>query len=286
MRHCVGSLPGVSATVHHAPPCQLDDDGNTPQREKVEEEPVFNKNDFSARLFLLSVSNNLPVLQDNPSAVQVALWLDCTVYKFQFTLPEGRSYHLASMLLSRIPLIKWRCLEKQGLTRPESDCSFETFKKHVFKCVSGPSYVKQLQKAYAELKQQPKENPSGFLQRLSEVHRYLYQYGNGLVNDEEVGVISLREKCNMVTGKFLDKHIYGQGSVSFKSCSEYLFEQEWNIIEAYAKELSLQDRRSTTYRGGNTKRAHDNTHSWVERSSGGCGFAFKNNKMPRYQTQS
>ena len=64
---------------------------------------TLDMSDLATRHFLHSVAAKLPILQENPSALQVATWLDSTVKIFCSDLPEAGSHHLANMLQGKLP---------------------------------------------------------------------------------------------------------------------------------------------------------------------------------------
>ena len=211
-------------------------DGTTLPIAPPPEVSMLNLSDFSTRHFMHSVAAKLPILQDNPSALQVATWLDTTVKIFCSDLPEAGSNHFANMLLGKLPYDKWGFLVQEGLTTVHGAVSFDALKEILFRCISGPSFVHQLENAYNALEQGAAERPSEFLHRLTNLHQYLLQFGHGrLCNALEVN--TLLQKSNETTRKFLNRHLIqmqdSQQVASFQSCKEFLAKNEAAIARKY-----------------------------------------------------
>ena len=201
---------------------------------------TLDETNLHTRQFHNSVASNMPDLPENPSAVQVADWLDDTVKIFQAKLPEAGPHLLANMLTGKIPSKQWSLLVRKGLTIPQPDESFDKLSEHLFRNICGTGFLEKLRAAFNALEQGAKERPSEFIQRLTTLHQYLIHFGNGTIV-QELDYNTLIEKSNSITRKALKKHLVqlqSQGELpSFDSCQEYL-EMNEAVIEEKYKTLS------------------------------------------------
>ena len=122
------------------------------------------------------------------------------------------------------------------MTSSQSAISFEKLTETLFHCISGPSFVQQLEDAYNEMDQGAVERPSDFLHRLTNLHQYLLQFGHGRITSQ-LEVNTLVQKSNGITRKFLNKHLIhmqdSQQAVSFDSCKAFLAKNEAAIARKY-----------------------------------------------------
>ena len=201
---------------------------------------TLDETNLHTRQFHNSVASNMPDLPENPSAVQVADWLDDTVKIFQAKLPEAGPHLLANLLTGKIPSKQWSLLVRKGLTIPQPDESFDKLSEHLFRNICGTGFLEKLRAAFNALEQGAKERPSEFIQRLTTLNKYLIHFGNGTIV-QELDYNTLIEKSNSITRKALKKHLVqlqSQGELpSFDSCQEYL-EMNEAVIEEKYKTLS------------------------------------------------
>ncbi len=186
--------------------------------------------------FLSYVAGKLPVLQADPTIVQVVSWLDRTVDLFCGEVTGGRPHHLAGMLWEKLPSSDFDALVAQGLTSPSFVGSFDDLKEHILKCVCGPSFAYQLLQARYSIKQGPTEPASEFLRRLTQVHRYLYQFGNGQ-ETEQISASTVWSLANSntkdVIEEYFRKMVASKERSSFEGFQEYLCKQDPALARKY-----------------------------------------------------